>query len=159
MKRLVVLLTSLILIAAAAACASASAAAGILGVDYSIERQEAYAYGSLALNDDFKVGAEYSGNGEVVLNVLYQVAGGGLSSLDVGVGFSATSPIKAYLVLQGVNYVSTKAFLHSSVAYKVSPAPSDLSWSIGAGYDFSDSVFARITYHDNSVSIGFGLRF
>lgn len=159
MKRLVVLLTSLMLIAGAAACASASAEAGILGIDYSIERQGVSAYGTLPLTDDFRIGAEYSGASDIVLNVLYQVAGGGLSSLDVGIGLSATTPIRAYLVLQGVNYVSPKAFLHSSVAYKVSPAPSDLSWSIGVGYDFSDNVFGKVTYRSNSVLVGFGLRF
>jgi len=129
--------------------------------DYSLDRQAFGFYGSFAVTEDIKVGMEYAGDGsgELAANILYQVAWGGLSSLDVGIGLSVTTPIRAYIVVRGVNYVSSKAFLHSSAAYKVSPSPSELKWSIGVGYDFSDTVFGVATYRDTGMTVGFGLRF
>lgn len=163
MRRLTVVLTSLLLLVAVAACTNANDKAGIAAVNYSLDGKAASFYGSFALTEDIKISVEYAGiegvKGELGVDALYQIVGDGLSSLDVGIGVGVTTPIKASVVIQGTNYVSPKAFLHSSAAYQVSPSPSELIWSVGAGYDFTDSLFATVTYGSNGMALGCGLRF
>ncbi len=161
MKKFVVLVTSLLLIIGVAA--GASAQSGVMGFDYTPSSSSVTAYGSMALTDKIKVGVEYSGllsgSGDFRADVLYQVTGSGRSSLDVGAGVAFTTPISAFLVLQGANYLTDQLFLYTAIAYKVTPAPPSLSWSAGLGYDFSESMFARVSYGNGAISAGIGFRF
>lgn len=161
MKRLVVLLTCLLLVIGIAA--SANAGSGVLGLDYAPKSSSVLAYGSIALTNKIKVGCEYSGllsdTGSFRADILYRATGSGRSALDVGAGVALTTPVTCYLVLQGTNYLTDEWFLHTAVAYKVTPAPTALSWSVGVGYDISDSIFARVAVADEAIALGVGFRF
>jgi opacity protein-like surface antigen len=161
MRKFVVLLTSLLLIIGVAA--GASAQSGVMGLDYTPSTSSVVGYGSMALTDKIKVGVEYSGllsgTGDFRADILYQATGSGRSSLDVGAGVALTTPISAFLVLQGTTYFTDQLVLHTSIAYKVTPAPTALSWSAGVGYDISESVFAKVSYSDGAIAVGVGFRF
>jgi len=134
-----------------------------MGFDYTLSTSSVTAYGSMALTDKIKVGVEYSGllsgTGDFRADVLYQATGSGQSSLDVGAGVAFTTPISGFLVLQGTNYFTEQLFLHTSIVYKITPAPTSLSWSAGVGYDFSDSMFAKVSYANGAIAVGMGFRF